>query len=203
MVNTKNQLVKSFDKVTNKDIKWIKIKGHIKSNSSNVISSNNILGKNDYFITGLNNIVIPENDASQTLLNFYGAELISSNDVFNLNYQKKLPLFHVSIGSDYVNGYLLKENYGDGFYIEKHDTPHYHQPLDENSNGFLILGKFIDDYLYLSKFKIPFGKAIYTPANIYHNDAFLIGNYNVIYTRTPNYSTLIFKNLQGQITQVK
>ena len=36
----------------------------------------------------------------------------------------------------------------------------------------------------LSAFHIPYGKAFYMSKNVIHNDCFLIGKYNVIYTKT-------------------
>lgn len=204
LINVSEPINYNNDNTIDKTIKYVKIKVKIIYNlSDEQINENNILGKNDYLISDEENIIIPENETTSQLLNFYGAKLINTNEIFNLNYRHHLPLFNMEIGNDYVSEYLLKENYGDGFYIETHDTPHYHQPSDENAKGYLILGKFEDGYLYLSKFNIPYSKAIFTPSHILHNDAYLIGNYNVIYTKTPNYSTYILKNPQNKIINVK
>lgn len=171
-------------------------------NSGEESPKNNILGKNSYFITGVNNINIPTADTCQETLSFYGAILIREGNSFKLDNRVQMPLFQVSIGKKYVSNYLLCQGYGDGFYIERHNTPHYHQPANIDCDGYLVLAKRIGNQLILSKFKIPFGSAIYTPPDIYHNDSFLIGDYYVIYTKTPDYNTYLFKSSDGKLVSV-
>lgn len=186
-----------------KDINFVKIKGKFVKSFLGENSSNNILGKNDYFISQITSFIIPETQTSEQTLESFGCKLIKPGNSFKLEYEKELPLFEVSIGSEYVNEYLLKENFGNGFYIEKHNTPHYHQPLDSNAGGFLILGLILDGDLILTKFKIPFGCGVYMKPETLHSDAFLVGNYNVMYTKTPDYSTYLFVNSNYSIIIVE
>jgi len=166
------------------------------------ISNYNILGSDDIMIIDCDEIIIPESET----LDFYGCKLISNNDVFQLNYDKpdiELPLFEVDIGEKYVDDFLLRDGYGNGFYMEYHDTPHYHQPINKNASGYLVLGKFVDDQIYITKFRIPYGSAIYTQPYVLHSDAYLIGSYNVIYIKTNNYKTYLLLNNQRKIINVK
>lgn len=109
------------------------------------------------------------------------------------------------IGERYVENYLLNEDFGGGFYIEYHSCPHYHQPLDEKSKGWLILGKFTDDekHVRLSAFKISFGYGVYMPPNVLHCDAFLTGNYLVAYTAAKEYKTGVFLTKEKEITSIR
>ena len=80
----------------------------------------------------------------------------------------------MQIGNNYVQGYLLQNCLGDGIYLGKHNTPHFHMPINLDSKGFYILGKYdrVTKKYNLLAFKIPLGYAIYTPPWIYHCDAF-------------------------------
>ncbi len=183
-------------------ISYVKIKGKFVKSFLAEKTENNILGKNDWFITQTKFITIPETVVTEETLEIFGCKLIKPGDIFSLKSTKELPLFEVSVGKEYVKEYLLKENFGNGFYIETHDTPHYHQPLDLNAGGFLILGLKEDAGLILTKFKIPFGYGVYMKPETLHSDAFLVGNYNVVYTKTSNYSTYLFTNSVNQINSI-
>jgi|LakMenEpi03Aug12_release.lakeMendotaPanAssembly.Ray.scaffolds.fasta_scaffold378635_1 hypothetical protein len=175
---------------------------HNSANMTTTILTNNILGNNSIFYTKVHNIQIPIISFSDQLLEFFGCKVINNGDVFSIDNKKEMPFFKVLIGKNYKNDYLLKEGLGDGFYIEKHDTPHIHQPVNINSNGFIVLAKRLENLLLLSKIKIPFGKALYIPANVYHNDSLLIGEYNVLYTKTDNYQTYLFKTYEDKIVNI-
>ena len=75
--------------------------------------------------------------------------------------------------------------------------------MNKFSRGYIILGKEKDGNVELSAFKIPFGKALYVNKNVIHNDCFLIGNYNVIYTNTENYKTVLLVNEKKEPIKVK
>lgn len=175
---------------------------HITRNVDNEILKNNILGNNSIFYSKLNNIKIPIIEFTNELLDFFKCTIINEGDVIQLHNEIEMPLFRIKIGKNYKNDYLLKDGLGDGFYIETHNTPHIHQPINADAHGFVVLGKKIENILLLSKVRIPFGKALYIPSNIFHNDSFLIGEYNVLYTKTDNYQTYLFKNYDNTITNI-
>lgn len=115
-------------------------------------------------------------------------------DTIMFNSDAPLPVTIMNIGKNYAQDYLMNSEYGGGFYLEVHDRPHFHMPLNENAKGYLVLGKMISEDLYeLSAFRIPFGYAIYTPGGIIHDDGFLVGDYMVIFSVTKEYKTAIVK----------
>jgi len=182
------------------------VEGNFHNNSNNnnyeITLKNNILGNNSIFYTKIHNIQIPAIKFTDELLDFFGCNIINEGDVFRIYNKKEMPLFRIKIGTNYKNDYLLKEGLGDGFYIETHNTPHIHQPGNVDAHGFVVLAKKIENILLLSKVRIPFGKALYIPSNIYHNDSLLIGEYNVLYAKSDNYQTYLFKNYDNTIVNI-
>lgn len=180
----------------------VAIKGEWLENIDREDRSANILGGFGVLKYQNKTLAIPVAESTKENLLFYGAKLLDFNDELVIDANRPLPICTMNIGEKYVEDYLLKESLGHGFYLEYHDMPHFHMPLDENSKGYLILGKKAEDnILHLSAFSIPFGKAIYTPGNIIHDDAMLIGKYQVIYSVTENFSTVIVTS-PGGLTRV-
>jgi hypothetical protein len=174
----------------------------LNTNDSNYVSKNNILGNNSIFYTKMNVIEIPIIKCTSELLQFFGCTIISNGDILKLNNHIEMPFFKIKIGKNYKNGFLIQQDLGEGFYIETHDTPHIHQPINNDAEGYLVLSNRQDNMLLLSKVRIPYGQAIYIPPNTYHNDSLLIGDYNVLYTKTNNYQTYIFTTLDNKIVNI-
>lgn len=196
-----NYLCKDIFYSLNKIPKSICINGkYIKGNRAN---QNNILGNNDIFRISNDEIIIPIDESSPYKLQHYGAKIINNNETFELKNNKTMGLYNMKIGKDYVKDYLLCDNLGDGFYIETHDLPHCYYCIDNVPKGVLILGKKINDNIYLTAFKIPKGQGIYISPFVYHCDAMLIGNYNVIYGKTDDYCTMLLKTNENKIVNVK
>jgi hypothetical protein len=129
-------------------------------------ADNNILGSNHILSTlnRIEQISIPVAECNSTNVSYYGAELITQEKpYFKLDNTSPMPLFNMTIGFDYVKDYLLQPGLGDGFYMEKHNTPHIHIPVDTSSRGYYILGNIINSKLYATAFQIPANCAIYTP----------------------------------------
>lgn len=143
-------------------------------------------------------VTIPVIEASAGFLAFYGARLISPGDNIQFETEQTLPLCEVAVGSDYVAHYLTREQLGGGEYIEFHDQPHLWIPNDLDSQGHILLGKRVNDVYYFTGFTIPFGSAVYLSPNQLHSDAYLVGNYLVVYTVAENYSTVLFQHQQGE-----
>jgi hypothetical protein len=91
---------------------------------------------------------------------------------------------------------------GGGVYLEYHNNPHFHMPLEEYCSGYLVLCKKENDKYYIDAFKIPYGYAIYTPGNIIHNDCFLVGKYLVVYSVSKEYSTVILKTKNNNLVKM-
>lgn len=160
--------------------------------------NSNILGKNGTLTLDTDKFVIPEIEATDKNLSFYNAKLLKVNDTIQFNNNKRMPVTIMNIGENYVKSFLLHEEKGGGCYLEYHDTPHFHMPLNDHAGGYLILGRNLDFKCYLSAFKIPYGYAVYTAPYTIHCDAYLIGDYMVVYTTTDNYSTVLLKNHQSK-----
>jgi hypothetical protein len=194
-----NQITQSYSSIPPS----IVINGHL-DDYIETTEHNNILGKNQIMkLDNTNEINIPIAETTEEHLNFFGCKLIKNDIPFELKNEIEMPLFQVSIGEKYVEDYLLKDTHGGGFYIERHNTPHYHQAMNKISRGYLILGKQVTNGILLSKFRIPPECAIYTPSNTYHNDAYLIGDYLVIYNKTDDYNTYVLKTSDNKIITVK
>jgi hypothetical protein len=167
---------------------------------------NNILGSNHilYTLNRIDQISIPIAECNSTNLSVYGAKLITpERPYFKLDNICPMPLFNMTIGCDYVSDYLLQPGLGDGFYMEKHNTPHIHIPVDNSSCGYYILGTIINNSLYATAFQIPANCAIYTPPNVYHCDGALVGNWNVMYACASEYITYIIHNNDDTIPILK
>jgi len=163
--------------------------------------NNNILGDFGTLITD-SEIKVPINIANHNNVKYYNAELYNLYDIIKFKTKDPLPLTHMSIGIDYVKDYIENENLGGGQYLEIHDNPHFHAPLNANNKGYYLLGKIVKDKLRLSAFYIPFYKAIYTSGFIIHSDANLVGDWLVVYSKTDNYSTVLLQDSKNKMTKI-
>lgn len=195
----KKELTKNIKNIVKEPL-YTKIKNNWDCVPKHVDEGSNILGNNGEFqING--NLTIPIVTATIEHLAFYNCMLIEQYDNIQFDTPKEIPVTVMQIGSNYAKDYLLTEM-GGGCYLEYHDVPHFHMPLNDQSIGYLILGKIIDENCCLTAFKIPYGYAIYTSPYTIHCDAFLVGDYIVAYTVTDNYSTVLLKN-NGAIVGVE
>lgn len=170
------------------------------------IDDANILGGNGrYLLAGSEQeLTIPVAENTPGNLAFYGCHLIKEGNTVSFDCNNNLPVTIVSIDDNYVNEYLLDANQGGGAYLEIHDRPHFHMPLAPESGGYLILGKE-DKYgrRLLSAFKIPYGYGIYIAPWTIHSDAYLVGRYMVIYSVTPEFSTVIVRKSTGEPVKIR
>ena len=121
--------------------------------------------------------------------------------VFESN--QNLPVTIMNIGPAYVSDYLHVEGRGGGAFIEYHDRPHLHMPLERSAEGHILLGRVDGDEYLFSGFKIPFGFAIYTFPFTLHADPYLVGRYLVVYSMTTNYSTVVFQTPDSKIVHTQ
>lgn len=163
----------------------------------------NIFGGLGTLAIGQSDLEIPEAPATAAALAYYDAHLVEIDDVIEFESDAVLPVTLMSIGSTYVDQYLKVEEKGGGAYLEYHDMPHFHMPIDASASGHLILGRAEDNEYILSAFKIPFGFGIYTPPNVLHADAYLVGKYLVVYAETDHFSTVIFRSPNQGLVDVR
>lgn len=174
----------------------------------------NILGGNGLLLvdTTEGSIAIPIVEATEEHLSYYRAHLLENSDCFRFQTpSNNFPLFKMEIGHDYVEGYLMKKN--KGMYLEYHQEPHYHEPLNADAGGAYILAREVGDaplsadgierkIYHLTAFKVPFGKAVYTEPGAIHDDAATNGHWRVGYTIAlgiAEFSTVILLNASREL----
>jgi hypothetical protein len=170
----------------------------------NNCKSSNIFNKTSTFVCNQQKIKIPIINASHETLAYYNCLLLNFTDIFifNSSYTKPHTLFEMFIGKDYVKNYIMQENYGGGIYLEYHDNPHFHAPSNNKSAGFLTLGKKTEsNKIEITGFRIPYGRGVFMPEGVYHNDCFLTGHWNVIYDNSNNYLTGLLKTKSNKMVE--
>lgn len=163
----------------------------------------NILGDVGILTLGTSAITIPEAPATAEKMAYYGACLLKMGDTVRFEADAVLPVALMEIGAGYVDEYLHVASKGGGSYLEWHDRPHLHMPLDENAGGYLLLGRRDGDDYLVSGFRIPFGHAVYMPPGVLHADPYLVGNYLVIYSVTNNFSNAVLRDPHGAVVDVR
>jgi len=196
---TDNILYTSIPEYYEFEGKWLK---DFLINLNNSTNEPNILGEFCKFEIDLDAMQIPIQDATENNLLYYGCKLLKIGDTIKFDTKDNLPLSIVSVGKNYVNEYILKEQYGGGVYLEYHKNPHFHMPINESASGGIILAKQNGDSYHISCFRIPYGYATYIPPYTIHNDCFLIGDYYVIYSKSEPFSTCLLRNLQNKIIDI-
>lgn len=173
--------------------KYMVLSGEWQEAVSSLNEGANILGGQGKYIipNGEKTIEIPNQTATPELLAYYGCQMVKFGEVFKSTVDENLPLTVVGIGKNYEEGFLMQPEFGNGAYLEVHDRPHFHMPLDKNAGGQLVVGLEIDGEKRLSGFKIPYGYGILMAPYCIHSDAYLIGRYAVVYSKTEEFSCVI------------
>lgn len=167
--------------------------------TEDVESSNaNVFGGLGTLTISQSEFIIPEAASNASALGFYGAEIFAHGDVVEFEVSQNMPVTVTNYGPAYANGFLHVDGLGSGSFIEYHAPPHLHMPLDASAGGHMVLGRSDGDDYLLSAFRIPYGSAIYTPANVLHADPYLVGRYLVVYAATEQYSTVVFRSQDGR-----
>ncbi|MGZ0246501.1 MAG: hypothetical protein ACKVH1_11180, partial [Alphaproteobacteria bacterium] len=98
----------------------------------------NIFGDIGTLILDSADIVIPAAAATSEMLGFYDARLLIAGEPFAFDTPVDLPIIHMEVGANYTTGFLEVASKGGGPFLEHHDRPHLHIPLDEEAGGYLI-----------------------------------------------------------------
>ncbi|MGY0399976.1 MAG: hypothetical protein ACWIPH_08635 [Ostreibacterium sp.] len=170
-----------------------------------VINSDaNILGGNGCYTLPKGNdfLTIPICKTTPEYLAYYGCQLVRIGDYVTFESNENLPVTITSVGDKYVDDYLLNPNLGGGAYLEVHDRPHFHMPMDIKSKGYLIIGKNNNGEKEISAFQIPYGFGVLMSPWSIHSDAHLIGRYMVIYSNTKKFSTVIIRKSNGDLSKI-
>ncbi len=165
----------------------------------------NILGGNGRYILagGADTLHIPLAEPKPEYLAEYDCRLVAVGEALRFRTTHNLPVTITAVGEAYVDDYLMVADRGGGAYLEIHDRPHFHMPLDRAAGGHMILGKhYGDGSRRISAFPIPFGHGVMTEPWAIHCDAFLVGLYMVVYSVAPEFSTVILRRSDGELANV-
>jgi hypothetical protein len=199
-----NQTKPCTRQIDTKIPQFIEIEGEWSNDHSHAREEANVLGGFGSFYTAMQTLPFHVEEATEETLSYYGATLVHSGDDVWIEAPEVLPVNVVRFDKNYEAGYLKLPEYGGGYYLEVHDTPHFWSHVSPEGSGVLLLGKKIKPNLYhLSAFTIAFGQAVYIPGGVIHCDGLLIGDIMAIYTITPRYSTVIIKDKAHDIPHVE
>jgi len=165
----------------------------------------NILGGNGCYTLpdGEDELCIRQAEPNPEHLAYYGGRLVRVGDALRFDTDAPLPVTEISIGKTYAVDFLLKSANGGGEFLETHDRPHFHMPLDEEVEGHLFIGKRDADGLTkISAFQIPYGFGIMMPPWVIHADSHLVGRYLVVYSVTKTFSTVTIRKSNGDFAQI-
>ncbi len=206
---TKDGFIKSRDYKSTSSIaeaitpNHVQVSGDWTGNASPHSLNANILGRIDTIYVDTDELTIPGCLATRERLAYYGAQLVKLGETVIFEANGPLPVTTMSIGANYADDYLMSQAFGGGFYLEYHDRPHFHMPLNDDAKGYLVLGKLVGEKVYhLTAFAIPFGYAVHTPGGIIHDDGLLVGDYLVIYSVTNDFKTAVVKDIEDAIVHV-
>ena len=114
--------------------------------------------------------------ATNTLLAYYGCEFAEGKSKkVDIPFRSAIQDF--TYEKDYLTNYVERKNKGSG--LERHAFPHLDCPLT-NDSGFFILGKFIENELHITAFRIPERRTLYIPGNCIHSNDYLRGTWRTM-----------------------
>lgn len=121
---------------------------------------------------------VPTEIATNEHLAYYGCSLADRN-------QTKVSLFYrhgiqdFTYQNNYLSDYVTAENANGGAGIEHHSFSHLDCPMDAES-GVFVIGKFVDDELHLTGFKVPTRHTLYVPGDVIHSNDYLRGTWRTM-----------------------
>jgi hypothetical protein len=161
---------------------------------------NNILGDNGLLSLPSEILQVPSVEATHETLAYYGAILLKQGDVVRFP-DAQYPIFTMSVGSRYVEEYLMA---GPGYYLEyHHDKPHFHMPIDGGGHYLLAKWKEEGTKLQITAFRIQNGDAVYTKKGAIHCDGALWGKLIVGYDKAENCSTALLRTEENKKVQLQ
>lgn len=146
-----------------------------------------VAGSNANVFAGLGAILVPEGFkipavmATPENVKFYGISLLKKGESFTLSSSEyDMALVEYEYKKNYRDDFLTQTEGGGGFFVERHNFPHLHVPLDEGCGGYIIIGKQMSDTVFaFTAFQIPHEHGFYIPANTIHGDGTLVGNHAI------------------------
>jgi hypothetical protein len=136
---------------------------------------------------GMGALLVPDGFTIPTVLAtkenvlFYGLQLVDNGEVLTVHSdQVDLLMLEYDYTAIYKKDFLMQEHGGGGVFVERHNFPHIHIPMHPSCGGYIVIGKQVSaDEFKFTAFQIPWGCALYTPANTIHGDGTLVGEYGL------------------------
>ena len=120
--------------------------------------------------------LLPVDIATTEHLRYYGASLADSTQV-EVSLMCRHGIQDFTYENNYLEDYVEAENGGCG--LEMHDFSHLDCPLQDDS-GYFIIGKMLDQTLYLTAFKVPTRHTLYLPGGIIHSNDYMKGTWRIM-----------------------
>jgi hypothetical protein len=140
---------------------------------------------------------IPAVEATTDNVKFYGLTLIAEGRPFTIDSaDNDLALIAYDYDSRYRDDFLTQTEGGGGYFVERHDFPHLHIPLNDQCGGYIVIGKQMSERQFaFTAFRIPHRHALYTPAHTIHGDGTLVGTHAITVARSSaKADTVLFYN---------
>jgi len=143
-------------------------------------SSGNVFGRMGALLLP-DNFEIPTVTDTKENVKHYGLELIDNNSSLTVRSEQcDIVMMKYDYKSIYKKDFLMQKHGGGGIFVETHQFPHIHIPLSNKCGGYIVIGKRLSETEFnFTAFRIPYGYALYTPANTIHGDGTLVGEYGL------------------------
>jgi len=186
-----------------KGLEYTDIEGHWDAETHGGADESNLLGGYGQLTLDISEkmIRVPIVEATEDNLRYYKAHLVHSGDYFRFETQSQFPIFDMTVGVNYVPSFIMN---GKGLYLEYHDEPHYHEPMDAQAGGVYLLARMVKDsasgkdLVRISGFRVPFGSAVYSEPGAIHDDATTQGHWRVGYVNAKDFSTVLIRNNKSE-----
>lgn len=124
---------------------------------------------------------IPTVTATIENVKHYGLQLIENGDNFAISSDEfQIAMMKYDYTKDYKKDFLMQKYGGGGVFVETHNFPHIHIPLNKACGGYIVIGKQVSAKVFhFTAFRIPYGYALYTPSYTIHGDGTLVGEYGL------------------------
>lgn len=162
-----------------------------------------VAGPNASIFAGLGALLVPGDfripavDATPETVEFYGLTLIAEGDSFTIESDKyDMALIEYYYSPSYRDEFLTRTEGGGGYFVERHDFPHLHIPLDDKCGGYIVIGKQLAERQFaFTAFRIPHRHGLYLPSYTIHGDGTLVGNHAITVARnSAKADTVLFYN---------
>ena len=162
-----------------------------------------VAGGNANVFTGLGALLVPDGfripavQATPDNVKFYGLTLLPEREPFMIDSDEyDMALIEYDYSKNYRDDFLTQAKGGGGYFVERHNFPHLHVPLDDACGGYIVIGKQMAARQFaFTAFQIPHRHALYTPANTIHGDGTLVGKHAISVARSSaKADTVLFYN---------